>query len=111
MSGLVYLAALLAGIGCMLAIDWRFTLFFWRNAPAAALVVTFAVLALMFADLEGIELGLFVRGGSSLATGILLAPHLPIEEPVFLVFLVLTTAVAYTGAARIMARREVDVRA
>jgi hypothetical protein len=39
------------------------------------------------------------------ATGIVLAPELPLEEPVFLVFLVLCTMVIYTGAARLLSPR------
>ena len=35
MMGAIYLAALLVSLGCMLLLDWRFRLFFWR-APAAA---------------------------------------------------------------------------
>lgn len=107
MSGLAYLASLLVGIACMLVIDRRFALFFWRDVRAAALATTFAALVLSFADLEGIALGIFVRGTNSLSTGVMLAPHLPIEEPVFLVFLVLTCAILYTGSLRLVARRGV----
>jgi len=105
MTALLYLGLLLIGIGCMLALDWRFRLYFWRNARAASAVTGIALAVLLLADLAGISLGLFVRGESSFATGLVLAPHLPVEEPVFLAFMVLTTAVAYTGALDVMSRR------
>lgn len=103
--GVVYLAALLVTLGCMLLLDWRFRLFFWRDAVAAA-VVTIVGLAFFLAwDVAGIAGGIFFRGEGVIATGILLAPELPIEEPVFLVFLVVCTMVIYTGAVRVLGAR------
>jgi len=103
--GFVYLAALLAAIGCMLLLDRRFRLFFWR-APLAASVVTLVGTAFFLVwDVWGIALGIFLRGDGAIATGILLAPELPIEEPVFLVFLVLCTMVLFTGSSRLLAAR------
>ncbi|MFK0004550.1 lycopene cyclase domain-containing protein [Paenarthrobacter sp. NPDC090520] len=103
--GFVYLAALLAGIGCMLLLDHRFRLFFWHDAKAAAIVTAVGLVFLLGWDLAGIGLGIFLRGEGAIATGILLAPELPLEEPVFLLFLVLCTMVLYTGARRILERR------
>ena len=102
--GVLYLASLLLGIACMLLLDHRFRLFFWRDAKAAAIVTAVGVLFLLGWDLAGIGLGIFLRGEGTIATGLLLAPELPIEEPVFLLFLVLCTMVLYTGARRIMER-------
>ncbi|MEV7605846.1 lycopene cyclase domain-containing protein [Paenarthrobacter sp. NPDC089322] len=100
--GFVYLASLLAGIACMLLLDQRFRLFFWRDAGAATIVTVVGVVFLLAWDLAGIGLGIFLRGEGAIATGILIAPELPIEEPVFLLFLVLCTMVLYTGARRIL---------
>ena len=105
MTALLYLGLLVVGICCMLALDRRFTLFFWRNARAATVVMAVGVAVLLAADVSGIALGLFVRGVSSVATGVVLAPHMPLEEPIFLAFLVLTTAISYTGALNVLARR------
>ena len=105
MTALVYLGLLVVGVCCMLALDWRFTLFFWRSPGAAGVVMGVGVAALLAADASGIALGLFIRGVSSIATGVVLAPHLPLEEPMFLAFLVLTTAIAYTGAVRVLSSR------
>ncbi|PRB38925.1 C50 carotenoid epsilon cyclase [Arthrobacter sp. MYb23] len=102
--GVLYLVSLLLGITCMLLLDHRFRLFFWRDAKAAAIVTAVGVLFLLGWDLAGIGLGIFLRGEGTIATGLLLAPELPIEEPVFLLFLVLCTMVLYTGARRIMER-------
>lgn len=102
--GLVYLLCLLGGIGCMLLLDARFRLFFWAEPLPAALVTVFGVAVLLLWDFAGIALGLFLRGDSPLATGVVLAPELPLEEPVFLLFLVLCTMVAYTGARRLLRR-------
>jgi lycopene cyclase domain-containing protein len=100
--GVLYLASLLLGITCMLLLDHRFRLFFWRDARAAAIVTAVGVLFLLGWDLAGIGLGIFLRGEGTIATGLLLAPELPIEEPVFLLFLVLCTMVLYTGARRLL---------
>ena len=100
--GFVYLASLLVGIACMLLLDHRFRLFFWRDAGAATIVTVVGVVFLLCWDLAGIGLGIFLRGEGAIATGLLIAPELPIEEPVFLLFLVLCTMVLYTGARRVL---------
>ncbi|AFR27255.1 MULTISPECIES: lycopene cyclase domain-containing protein [Micrococcaceae] len=102
--GVLYLVSLLLGIACMLLLDHRFRLFFWRDPKAAATVTAVGVLFLLGWDLAGIGLGIFLRGEGTIATGLLLAPELPIEEPVFLLFLVLCTMVLYTGARRLLDR-------
>lgn len=105
MTGLVYLAVLLALIGCMLLIDRRFALFFWHDARSAAIVTAVGTLFLLAWDFAGIATGIFLRGPGEIATGIELAPEMPLEEPFFLVFLVLCTMVLYTGAAKLLAHR------
>lgn len=102
--GIVYLAVLLIGTLCMLLLDHRFRLFFWRDARAAAIVTAVGVLFLLGWDLAGIGLGIFLRGEGAIATGVMLGPQLPLEEPVFLLFLVLCTMVLYTGARKMLAR-------
>jgi lycopene cyclase domain-containing protein len=103
--GALYLAALLVGIGCMLLLDHRFRLFFWHDAAIASLITVLGTALFLVWDVAGIALGIFLRGDSPVATGIVLAPELPLEEPVFLVFLVLCTMVIYTGAARLLSPR------
>ena len=102
-----YLAALLVSIAGMLWLDYRFRLFVWADARRAILVAGVGLVALTLADVGGIALGIFKRGGADVATGILIAPQLPIEEPVFLLLLILSVMVCYTGALRVLdLRRE-----
>jgi len=109
--GFVYLGALLVSIGCTLLLDRRFRLFFWRDPVAAAIVTAVGTAFFLAWDVFGIALGIFLRGDGAIATGILLAPELPIEEPVFLVFLVLCTMVLYSGSLRLLAARRRPVTA
>lgn len=102
--GAVYLAILLATLGCMLLLDWRFRLFFWRDALSASIVTIAGLAFFLLWDIAGIAGGIFFRGEAVVATGIVLAPELPLEEPIFLVFLVVCTMVVYTGTMRIVAR-------
>lgn len=102
MTGWIYLAALLAGIASMLALDWRFRLFFFARPGVAALVTVIGVAFFLMWDAAGIGLGIFLRGDAAIATGVVLAPHLPLEEPIFLLFLVLCTMICYTGALRLI---------
>lgn len=85
----------------MLLLDFRFKLFFWHDPKSASIVTIVGLVVLILWDLAGIHLGIFLRGEGQIATGIILAPELPVEEPVFLTFLILCTMVLYTGIARI----------
>jgi len=102
--GFVYLAALLVSTGCMLLLDRRFRLFFWRDAIAATVVTIAGLAFFLIWDVFGIVTGIFYRGEGAIATGIVLAPEMPLEEPVFLTFLVICTMVVYTGAVRLLTR-------
>lgn len=106
----VYLAALLVSLGCILLIDMRFRLFLWR-APRRALLVLAAGVAFLLAwDLAGIGLGIFFRAETRYMTGILIAPELPLEEPVFLLFLCQLTMVMVCGAQRLLGGRTEESR-
>ncbi|SER97380.1 lycopene cyclase domain-containing protein [Propionibacterium cyclohexanicum] len=101
----LYLVALSSALCAMLALDARYRLFFWRD-PRAASIVTAAGLAFFLAwDAAGIALGIFARGDAEIATGVVLAPELPLEEPLFLVFLVVCTMVVHNGAERLLEAR------
>ena len=102
--GFVYLGLLLATLGCMLLLDRRFRLFFWRDAVTATVVTLVGLAFFLVWDIAGHMGGIFFRGEAAVATGIVLAPELPIEEPVFLLFLVVCTMVVYTGAVRLLSR-------
>lgn len=105
MTGFAYLAGLLASIGCMLLIDARWRLVFWRAPVAAAVTVAAGVAFFLAWDAAGILLGVFFRGSSSIVTGVELAPELPLEEPVFLAFLCYLTLVLVLGVERMLRAR------
>lgn len=103
---LIYLAALLVSLGGMLLLDWRHRLFLWRR-PGPAILTLLAGTALLIAtDLVAISLGLFRMGDSPLMTGVTLAPHLPIEEPIFLLLLCQLTMVLHEVSRRWLRRRQ-----
>lgn len=105
MTGFAYLAGLLAVIGCMVLIDARWRLVFWRAPVAAAVTIAVGVAFFLAWDAAGILLGVFFRGRSEIVTGIELAPELPLEEPVFLAFLCYLTLVLVLGAERMLRAR------
>ena len=100
--GFVYLGLLLTFLGCMLLLDWRYRLFFWRDWLAAAIVTVVGTAFFLIWDVFGIVLGIFFRGDAVVATGVVLGPEMPLEEPIFLVFLVVCTMVIYTGSVRLL---------
>jgi lycopene cyclase domain-containing protein len=82
-----YLGAILCSLAGVVAIDLRAGLALrtapWRTVAAVAVGTAF----LLVWDAVGIVTGVFVKGDSPLFVGIDLAPHLPLEELFFLVFL------------------------
>jgi lycopene cyclase domain-containing protein len=100
----LYLLSLVLALCCLVLLDRRFTLFFWRDARRAALVLGIGVAFFLAWDLLGIGLHVFARGGSPFLTGIVLAPELPLEEVFFLAFLGYLTMVLISGAARMLDR-------
>jgi lycopene cyclase domain-containing protein len=82
-------------------LDRRFSLFFWRDARRAAVVLASGVVFFLVWDLFGIGLGIFFRGETEFMTGLQLAPELPVEELFFLILLCYLTMNAYAAAAMI----------
>jgi lycopene cyclase domain-containing protein len=87
----IYLLFLLGACVCMVIIDRRWQLFFWRDARRAGWVLAIGVALLLIADVVGIALGVFSRAPTWAMTGVVLASELPLEEPVFLAFLAYLT--------------------
>lgn len=96
MPGL-YLALLLVSAVGLAVLDARFRLALWRTPARAAWSITIGTAFFLAWDAVGIAAGVFVKGDSPALVGIDLAPHLPIEEPVFLAFLCYL-ALLITGA-------------
>lgn len=103
---LVYLGSLLVCLACVVAVDVRFRLFLGRDWRRALIVLAVGLAFFLAWDLAGIGLGIFLRGDGPFMTGIMLAPELPLEEPVFLVFLCEVTMVLVLGAQRLLRERK-----
>ncbi|MFB8387110.1 lycopene cyclase domain-containing protein [Microbacterium sp. NPDC055910] len=104
MPGL-YLVAILVSAAGIAALDARWRLAAWRTPGRTLAAVAIGTAFFLAWDAAGIALGVFVKGDSPLLLGIDLAPHLPVEEPVFLAFLCYLGLVAYAAADRFVARR------
>jgi lycopene cyclase domain-containing protein len=102
----LYLVALAVALTGMVMLDRRFTLFFWRDAKRASLVLAVGVLFFLAWDVAGIDLGIFFRGETSFMTGLQLAPELPLEELFFLILLCYLTMNAYAAAGNLLRWRQ-----
>jgi lycopene cyclase domain-containing protein len=100
-----YLLALLVSFGCVVAVDMRFRLCLGRSLPSALLVLGVGLAFFLAWDAAGIGLSIFARGDSPFLLGVMLAPELPLEEPIFLLFLCEVTMVLVLGAQRLLDRR------
>lgn len=100
-----YLLALLVSLAGIMLLDVRHRLFLGRDPGRAAIVLLAGTAFFLLWDLAGIGLGIFFRDDGEFATGILLAPELPIEEPIFLLFLCELTMVLVCGAEKAFAAR------
>lgn len=96
---MIYLSVLIGLLLCMVALDARFRLFvFHRPVPAIAVLVIGTAFFLVW-DLAAIGQGIFLHIDSPLMTGVMVAPHLPLEEIFFLLFLCYQTMILAAGFA------------
>jgi lycopene cyclase domain-containing protein len=107
----LYLLALLVSLGCLVLVDRRFRLFFWRDARRAGLVLLVGVAFFVAWDLLGIGFEVFARGDGIVSTGIVLAPEFPVEELLFLTFLCYLTMILLLGSHRLLRARAAARRA
>ena len=103
--GVLYLVALGVALTGMALLDRRFALFFWRDGWRAAVTLLVGVVFFLVWDVVGIVTGVFVKGESPLFIGVTLAPHLPLEEVFFLLFLSYLSIVMFAVFERRAARR------
>lgn len=103
---LVYISALIVSLAGVVAIDIRHRLFLGRSPGRALAVLAIGLVFFLVWDIAGIIFGVFARGASTFMTGIELAPHMPIEEPIFLLFLCEITMVLVLGAQRVLTSRD-----
>lgn len=99
---ILYLLTLLAALSCLVLVDRRFRLYFWRDPARAALVLVVGVLFFVAWDLFGIRLAIFRRGEGGYLTGLVVAPQLPVEEIFFLTFLCYLTMLLTLGLLRML---------
>lgn len=104
-TSFVYLGLLHACLACMAVVDRRARLVLWSARPArgAAVLLVGAVTFLAW-DLVAIAEGFYSRGGAAM-TGVEPAPHLPLEELFFILFLVYVTLLLHGLLRRTLRRR------
>ncbi len=94
---MIYLAVLVALLGCMALLDARYKLFFFARPLAATVTMAVGLAYFLAWDVWAISLGIFLHRESPLMTGIMLGPQLPLEEAFFLAFLCYQTMILFTG--------------
>lgn len=104
MPGLYLLFLVLSAAG-IAALDLRYRLAMPVAPVRSSIAVALGTAFFLAWDAVGITTGVFVRGDSPLLLGIDLAPHLPLEEPVFLAFLSYLALVVWAAAERRSARK------
>jgi lycopene cyclase domain-containing protein len=92
-TALLYAAALVGATACMGLLDHRFRLVVWRDGRRAALVLAVGVAFFLVWDLVAIASGFYHLGESEAMSGIVVAPELPVEELLFILFLCYVTLV------------------
>ena len=103
---LIYAAALLVSLACLVLLDVRFRLVFARRPLASTAVLLIGVAFFIVWDAVGISLGVFRHVDSLWATGIVLAPEFPLEELLFLFFLSYLTLILVSGWHHVRRRRQ-----
>jgi lycopene cyclase domain-containing protein len=89
----IYLVALLVSLGSMVLLDRRFRLVLWRAPRTGAVVLAVGLVFFLAWDLIAIASSHYAAGKSEAMTGIMLAPELPLEEILFILFLSYLTLV------------------
>jgi lycopene cyclase domain-containing protein len=107
----IYLGAILFSLAGVIAIDLKVGLAL-RMAPGrTALAVGLGTVFFLAWDAIGILSGVFVKGDSPLFVGIDVAPHLPLEEVFFLLFLSYLAMVVWTACERVVrTKRDAETR-
>ncbi|AZA12457.1 lycopene cyclase domain-containing protein [Corynebacterium choanae] len=96
-----YLAMLVGSLFAMGLCDFRWKLTFFQHPKRAAAIIGGMLIGFLLWDAAGIATGVFFRGDSPYMTGIELFPEMPLEEPIFLIFLTYLT-LNLTGLMRLL---------
>lgn len=100
----LYLGAILFSFLGMLVLDYRFNLAFFHRAKRTAVTLLVGLVIFIIWDIFGIVMGIFFEGKSQFVTGIMLAPHFPLEELFFLTFLCYFALIVYRLMERLWPR-------
>ncbi|MDQ5972752.1 MAG: hypothetical protein QG553_911 [Patescibacteria group bacterium] len=92
-----YLGFLLFSLAGLAVADWRYKLALFYDVKRTARVLVVGLTVFLVWDLAGIALRIFYTGPSTLVTGILLLPDLPLEEPFFLLLLCYFSLIVWKG--------------
>jgi lycopene cyclase domain-containing protein len=99
-----YLGALLLSLAGLVVLDARLRLFLWRDAGRGLAVLAIGDAFFLAWDALTISRGYVSRGGGGALLGIEVAPHLPVEELVFVTFLGYLAMLAFPLAGRLLPR-------
>lgn len=105
MQSFAYLFLLLASLGCLLLIDYRFKLAFFVEMKRSLLTIGSGIGLFIIWDLLGIASGIFFSGGSSFALSFMIVPEFPLEEIFFLFLLSYVALLLYLGAKKLWPKR------
>jgi lycopene cyclase domain-containing protein len=97
-----YLVVLLVSLAGVMLLDARHRLFVWDRPRRALAVLAVGVALFLTWDVLAIGRGFYERGRSDALLGAELAPHLPVEELVFVTFFAYLTMVVFTGTHRLV---------
>ena len=103
MTQYAYLASLVVVLCCMAVMDHRWRLFLWSDARRALPVLLVSFVFFLVWDTVALSLDYYERGGSAYITGIEVAGLVPIEEPLFCLFLPYLTMVVHGLLSRAFA--------
>lgn len=91
----LYLLCGLVSLAGMLLLDLRWRLFLFADARRAVPVLVLGAALLLLVDLVAIRHDFYRRGEGRFLSGLEIAPHLPVEEVVFVIFLCQLTMVLH----------------
>ncbi|MBD8058658.1 lycopene cyclase domain-containing protein [Cellulomonas sp. JH27-2] len=101
-----YLTFELVSLACIVALDARYRLFLWADLRRGLVVLVTGVVFFLAWDVVAIHEGFYGRGKGSAMLGVEVAPHLPVEELVFITFLTYLTMVVLAMVRRGLAAGE-----
>ena len=91
----LYLAGLIAVIGCLVAIDHKFKLAFFYQRQRTVMTLLISIWLFVVWDIFRIKLGIFFHGNSQFSLPIQIIPEFPLEELFFLLLLTYATLILY----------------